>query len=87
MTPDPNTLLRSEPCAECGAQMLWTQNAWVHGDHRAAAYQCLHGHVVDPSSTRECPECGLHDTRALGHSDQEQSHACNACGARFATKL
>ena len=27
-----NALLRSEPCPECGAEMLWTQNAWRSGD-------------------------------------------------------
>ena len=49
MRPDPNVLLRTEPCAECGGMMLWTQNAWAHGNNRAAAYQCPNGHVLDPS--------------------------------------
>ena len=86
MKPDPNTLLRSEPCAQCGGQMLWTQNAWGEGEHRSAAYQCVNGHVDDPSTTRECPVCGVHDTRALETTDGDQIHLCNACGERFATK-
>ena len=32
--------------------MLWTQNAWSHGERRAAAYRCINGHVVDPQGTR-----------------------------------
>ena len=44
--------------------MLWTQNAWAHGDNRAAAYQCPNGHVLDPGTTRQCPRCGSHDTNA-----------------------
>src|SRR5438045_3849186 len=32
MTADPNTLRRSQPCEKCGAEMLWTQNEWAHGD-------------------------------------------------------
>ena len=52
MTPDPNVLQRTEPCARCGDMMLWTQNAWAHGNNRAAAYQCPNGHVIDPAETR-----------------------------------
>ena len=85
MTPDPNALLRSEPCPECGEMMLWTQNTWAHGDNRAAAYRCLNGHVLDPSTTRECPTCGVHDTRATESSEDGQTtHECNSCGTRFA---
>ena len=87
MKPNPNTLLRSESCAQCGAQMLWTQNAWGQGEHRSAAYQCANGHVDDPSTTRECPVCGLHDTRTLEPNDGDQIHVCNGCGERFVTKL
>ena len=87
MTPDPNVLLRSEPCAECGEMMLWTQNACTHGDSRAAAYRCPNGHVLDPATTRECPTCGVHDTRIAELSDDDQTtHMCNACGARFAVQ-
>lgn len=50
-----NTLVRSVPCPECGDQMLWTQNAWRAGDTSSAAYQCHNGHVVDPTTTRQCP--------------------------------
>lgn len=65
--------------------MLWTQNAWAHGDSRAAAYVCLNGHMLDPSATRECPTCGLHDTRIDASSDDGQTTSvCHACGARFA---
>src|SRR3954463_16707091 len=58
MRPDPNVLLRTAPCADCGGMMLWTQNAWAHGNNRAAAYRCPNGHVIDPSLTRQCPRCG-----------------------------
>jgi predicted RNA-binding Zn-ribbon protein involved in translation (DUF1610 family) len=87
MKPDPNTLLRTQPCAKCGAQMLWTQNAWGQGEHRSAAYQCANGHVDDPTTTRECPVCGVHDTRTLESTAEQETHACNACGERFVTKL
>jgi hypothetical protein len=64
--------------------MLWTQNAWAQGDHRAAAYRCLNGHVTDPVDTRECPTCGVHDTRPVSQSgDEAGAYACNQCGARF----
>jgi NMD protein affecting ribosome stability and mRNA decay len=65
--------------------MLWTQNVWAHGDYRAAAYRCLNGHLLDPSTTRECPTCGVHDTRITESGDDGQTtHVCHACGARFA---
>jgi predicted RNA-binding Zn-ribbon protein involved in translation (DUF1610 family) len=87
VTPDPNALLRTEPCPDCGERMLWTQNAWVHGENRAAAYRCLNGHVLDPSTTRECPICGVHDTRIVESSrDGQTKHVCNACGTRFAAQ-
>jgi hypothetical protein len=84
MAPDPNTLRRTDPCPECGEMMLWTQNAWAHGDNRAAAYRCLNGHVIDPVETRECPACGVHDTRLNPASEGPPSaHICNQCGERF----
>ena len=84
MTPDPNVLRRSAPCVECGAMMLWTQNAWSSGDNRAAAYKCLNGHVIDPLETRECPQCGVHDTRLLLRAEPgPDGYACNQCGAQF----
>jgi predicted RNA-binding Zn-ribbon protein involved in translation (DUF1610 family) len=84
MAPDPNALLRSEPCPECGEPMLWTQNTWAHGDSRAAAYRCSNGHVLDPSTTRECPACGVHDTRIAESNDHGQTtYVCNGCGAGF----
>ena len=81
MSPDPNALLRTEPCAECGGAMLWTQNAWAHGDNRAAAYQCSKGHVLDPAMTRQCKKCGVHDTRENAASTG--SFECCRCGHRF----
>ena len=64
--------------------MLWTQNAWAHGDNRAAAYRCLNGHVTDPVETRECPACGVHDTRLESPRGAAPSaHICNRCGERF----
>ena len=52
-----NTLIRSEPCPECGADMLWTQNAWRSGDTASAAYQCAHGHVIDPGLSAPIVDC------------------------------
>jgi predicted RNA-binding Zn-ribbon protein involved in translation (DUF1610 family) len=84
MAPDPSSLRRTAPCPECGEMMLWTQNAWVNGDNRAAAYRCLNGHVTDPVETRECPTCGVHDTRLLMLVDPgPNAYACNQCGAQF----
>jgi hypothetical protein len=80
MRPDPNVLLRTEPCADCGGMMLWTQNAWAHGDNRAAAYRCPNGHVIDPSLTRQCPRCGVHDTSA---DPVNGAFACHRCGNTF----
>jgi endogenous inhibitor of DNA gyrase (YacG/DUF329 family) len=81
MTPNPDALLRTEPCAECGARMLWTQNAWAHDDNRAAAYQCPNGHVLDPRTTRQCPQCGVHDTYAL--ATEAGTFECTRCRHRF----
>jgi predicted RNA-binding Zn-ribbon protein involved in translation (DUF1610 family) len=77
-----NTLIRSVPCPECGAEMLWTQNAWRTGDTANAAYRCLNGHVVDPATTKQCPACGLHDTILLDEADGPQ-HRCLRCGKAF----
>jgi hypothetical protein len=60
--------------------MLWTQNAWAHGDNRAAAYQCPNGHVLDPDTTRQCPRCGVHDTIA---GAEARAFRCCRCGNRF----
>ena len=84
MTPDPNVLRRKDRCPDCGEMMLWTQNAWTRGDYRAAAYCCLNGHVLDPSTTHECPACGVHDTREARSSEDRLTHVCNGCGTRFA---
>jgi len=59
--------------------MLWTQNAWAHGDNRAAAYQCPNGHVLDPDTTRQCPQCGSHDTAA----SRGGGFDCGRCGNQF----
>ena len=32
-----NAIVRSSPCYECGAEMLWTQNAWKTGETGQAA--------------------------------------------------
>jgi hypothetical protein len=64
--------------------MLWTPNAWAHGDNRSAAYRCLNGHVTDPVDTRESPMCGVHDTRLVSPSEAgPTAHTCNQCGAQF----
>jgi transposase len=64
--------------------MLWTQNAWAHGDNRAAAYQCPNGHVLDPDTTRQCPRCGSHDTAA---STPDGTLECHRCGNTFPIKV
>ena len=78
-----NTLIRSEPCPECGAEMLWTQNAWRAGDTGGAAYRCANGHVIDPALTRQCPDCGVHDTIQTGVSDNKQQYRCLRCDKTF----
>ena len=78
-----NVMVRSSPCEECGAELLWTQNAWKIGDTGQAAYCCANGHVVDPTVTRQCPVCGLHDTVLLGDKDGRQQFRCAACRETF----
>jgi hypothetical protein len=78
-----NTLVRSLPCAECGSEMVWTQNAWQAGDLANAAYRCQNGHVLDPSLTCQCPACGIHDTELLGDRDGRQQFRCARCGELF----
>jgi len=78
-----NTLIRSEPCPECGSEMLWTQNVWPVDNNSDAAYRCLNGHVMDPSTTRQCPACGIHDSRLLAEAEGRQSFRCSRCGDSF----
>lgn len=78
-----NTMLRSSPCPECGSDMLWTQNAWKTGDTGQAAYCCLNGHALDPSQTRQCPACGIHDTVLLADQSGAQQFRCARCGDAF----
>ena len=78
-----NTLIRSSPCSECGSELLWTQNAWKVGDVRLAAYSCQNGHVIDPSLTRQCPACGLHDTVLVGNREGHQQFRCARCRQNF----
>ena len=78
-----NTLVRSAPCPECGADLLWTQNAWKTGDTARAAYRCLTGHVVDPSTTRQCPTCGIHDTEFVEARDGRAQSRCTRCKQLF----
>src|SRR4051812_12298238 len=82
MRPDPNVLLRTEPCRDCGGMMLWTQNAWAQGDNRAAAYRCANGHVIDPADTHQCPECGVHDTSPVA-AKHAGAYQCQRCGHAF----
>ena len=79
-----NTLIRTERCPECGEEMLWTQNAWPGDAHTEAAFRCRNGHLTDPAATKQCPACGVHDSRLIderpdGHADYE----CYRCGTRF----
>ena len=76
-------LTRSLPCPQCGTEVLWTQNAWRVADSALAAYVCLNGHVIDPSETRQCPKCGVHDTTLLGQEGDRQEFHCQQCGERF----
>jgi DNA-directed RNA polymerase subunit RPC12/RpoP len=78
-----NTLVRSEKCADCGAVMLWTQNAWPPDENAVAAYRCPNGHVIDPSLTRQCPQCGLHDTERLRDADGRALFRCFRCRLEF----
>jgi hypothetical protein len=75
-----NTIKRSIPCATCGAEMLWTQNSWHAGGESRAAYRCLNGHVLDPSLTRQCPACGVHDTVVLDDAQPANGLRCLRCG-------
>ena len=79
-----NTLVKSKRCAECGAEVLWTQNAWKSGDSGAAAYRCLNGHLIDPAQTRQCPSCGVHDTEWLDDADGVDHFRCTRCATLFA---
>jgi ribosomal protein S27AE len=78
-----NDMVRSSPCVECGAELLWTQNAWKTGETGRAAYRCQNGHVVDPSLTRQCPACGIHDTVLLADADGRQRFRCTRCRETF----
>jgi hypothetical protein len=81
-----NTLVRSSACSECGAEMLWTQNAWKTADSGGAAYRCLNGHVMDPAFTRQCPSCGIHDTVPDGQPEHGRFR-CTRCGQVFIVKI
>lgn len=78
-----NTLVRSSPCPECGTDMLWTQNAWKTGDTGRAAYRCMSGHVVNPLETRQCPNCGVHDTVLVGDNGGRPQSRCARCNTVF----
>lgn len=78
-----NTIRRSAPCPDCGAEMVWTQNAWPAGSETSAAYRCVNGHVVDPSMTRQCPACGVHDTTLMDGAEGQQEFRCCRCGEAF----
>jgi len=78
-----NSILRTAPCAECGAEMMWTQNVWPPGAETSAAYRCLNGHLADPSTTRQCPKCGVHDTTLVTSATGQQFFRCAQCGEPF----
>jgi hypothetical protein len=77
-------ITRSQPCPQCGADVVWTQNAGTPGEAASAAYVCTNGHVVDPTETRQCPKCGVHDTVLLSEVDGRQEFRCAQCGELFA---
>jgi hypothetical protein len=74
-----NTLIRSEPCPQCGEEMLWTQNAWRSNDVASAAYQCVNGHVLDPDTTRQCLTVAC--TIRRGPVAQPANRSTAVCGA------
>jgi predicted RNA-binding Zn-ribbon protein involved in translation (DUF1610 family) len=76
-------LTRSQPCPQCGADVIWTQDAWTTGDTPAAAYICAQGHAIDPVETRQCPKCGVHDTILLSDREGRQEFRCAQCGEPF----
>jgi len=78
-----NTIVRSAPCPGCGRELVWTQHVWPPGDEARAAYRCLNGHVIDPSTTRQCPACGVHDTTLLKAASHLQHFRCARCGQSF----
>lgn len=72
--------------------MLWTQNAWSLGPGTdatagvpitSAAYRCPQGHMLDSATTRQCPECGIHDTEMLEHEAGRGKYACLHCAHQF----
>ena len=81
-----NTLERSVACERCGDKMLWTQAAWhepgtvPQTETARAAYRCENGHIIDPSDTPQCPNCGLHDTTRTTSS---MSFKCYRCATAF----
>jgi DNA-directed RNA polymerase subunit RPC12/RpoP len=78
-----NTLVRTGPCIECGGKMLWTQNAWPPEHETDAAYRCSNGHVLDPALTRQCPNCGIHDTHPVADAGAGLQFTCARCGTPF----
>ena len=79
-----NGLTRSQPCPQCGADVVWTQNAWKVGETASAAYVCANGHAIDPQETRQCPKCGVHDTSLLSDVEGRQTFRCARCRESFA---
>ena len=63
--------------------MIWTQNASKSAGTTLAAYSCPNGHVIDPTLTRQCPACGIHDTVLLSDKDGQQEFRCAQCGELF----
>ena len=78
-----NTISRTEPCPECGTELIWTQNASPDASGARAAYRCLNGHVIDPDTTRQCPACGVHDTVLRDTVEGRQQFTCARCGEGF----
>jgi hypothetical protein len=53
------------------------------GDTTAAPYVCADGHAIDPHETRQCPKCGVHDTKLLSDVEGRQEFRCAQCGESF----
>ena len=72
------------PARSAGPMSSGPRNAWKVGDTSSAEYTCAAGHVIDPSETRQCPKCGVHDTVLLSDVDGRQEFRCAQCGELFA---
>ena len=74
MRPDPNVLLRTEPCTECGGICCGPRTRGRR-ETTARPVSLPNGHVLDPGATRQCPGCGSHDTTAAPEAARSRATA------------